>query len=52
MHRQGSQVWGGEDKFERLVRFAHPQVLVSITLNSGLYYSKFYPTNIVADRGL
>ncbi|RLM87570.1 eukaryotic translation initiation factor 3 subunit B-like [Panicum miliaceum] len=26
VHRQGSQVWGGEDKFVRLMRFAHPQV--------------------------
>ncbi|KAF8694884.1 hypothetical protein HU200_037984 [Digitaria exilis] len=28
VHRQGSQVWGGEDKFERLMRFAHPQRVV------------------------
>jgi translation initiation factor 3 subunit B len=28
VHRQGSQVWGGESGFERLMRFAHPQVLV------------------------
>ena len=28
MHRQGAQVWGGDDKFVRLMRFAHPQVLV------------------------
>ncbi|CAN6218213.1 unnamed protein product [Urochloa humidicola] len=26
VHKKGSQVWGGEDKFERLMRFAHPQV--------------------------
>jgi translation initiation factor 3 subunit B len=28
VHRQGSQVWGGENGFERLMRFAHPQVRV------------------------
>ncbi|CAL5063621.1 unnamed protein product [Urochloa decumbens] len=26
VHKQGSQVWGGKDNFERLMRFAHPQV--------------------------
>ncbi|RLN42174.1 eukaryotic translation initiation factor 3 subunit B-like [Panicum miliaceum] len=26
VHRQGSQMWGGEDKFVRLMRFSHPQL--------------------------
>jgi translation initiation factor 3 subunit B len=32
VHRQGAQVWGGDDKFVRLMRFAHPQVLVGVPL--------------------
>ena len=28
VHRQGAQVWGGDDKFLRLMKFSHPQVLV------------------------
>ena len=37
VHRQGSQVWGGENGFERLMRFAHPMVLAFTTLNSTQY---------------
>uniref|UniRef100_R7WCX8 Eukaryotic translation initiation factor 3 subunit B n=1 Tax=Aegilops tauschii TaxID=37682 RepID=R7WCX8_AEGTA len=28
VHRQGAQVWGGDDKFVRLMRFLHPQRVV------------------------
>jgi uncharacterized protein with WD repeat len=27
VHRQGAQVWGGDDKFLRLMKFSHPEVL-------------------------
>jgi translation initiation factor 3 subunit B len=28
VHNQGAQVWGGDDKFLRLMKFPHPKVLV------------------------
>ncbi|EMS45026.1 Eukaryotic translation initiation factor 3 subunit B [Triticum urartu] len=36
VHRQGAQVWGGDDKFVRLMRFLHPQVLVCANTDSYL----------------
>ncbi|XP_025801980.1 eukaryotic translation initiation factor 3 subunit B-like isoform X2 [Panicum hallii] len=48
VHRQGSQVWGGEDKFVRLMRFAHPQVEL-IDFSPGerflVTYSSHKPSN-------
>jgi translation initiation factor 3 subunit B len=48
VHRQGSQVWGGESGFERLMRFAHPQVKM-IDFSPGerylVTYSSHEPSN-------
>uniref|UniRef100_A0A0E0R2Q8 Eukaryotic translation initiation factor 3 subunit B n=1 Tax=Oryza rufipogon TaxID=4529 RepID=A0A0E0R2Q8_ORYRU len=48
VHRQGSQVWGGDDKFERLMRFAHAQVKL-IDFSPGekylVTYSSHEPSN-------
>ncbi|KAL6906358.1 hypothetical protein ACP4OV_003959 [Aristida adscensionis] len=48
VHRQGSQVWGGENSFERLMRFAHPQVKL-IDFSPGerylVTYSSHEPSN-------
>ncbi|CAN6319117.1 unnamed protein product [Urochloa humidicola] len=48
VHRQGSQVWGGENGFERLMRFAHPMVKL-IDFSPGerylVTYSSHEPSN-------
>ncbi|KAL6846837.1 hypothetical protein ACP4OV_024285 [Aristida adscensionis] len=48
VHKQGVQVWGGEDKFERLMRFSHPQVTL-IDFSPGerylVTYSNHEPSN-------
>ncbi|KAK8445414.1 hypothetical protein SEVIR_9G321100v4 [Setaria viridis] len=48
VHRQGSQVWGGENGFERLMRFAHPMVKL-IDFSPGerylITYSSHEPSN-------
>ncbi|XP_044985379.1 eukaryotic translation initiation factor 3 subunit B-like [Hordeum vulgare subsp. vulgare] len=48
VHRQGAQVWGGDDKFVRLMRFAHPQVKL-IDFSPGekylITYSSQEPSN-------
>ena len=36
VHRQGVQVWVGDDKFRRLMKFSHPQVLVLLTVRNKL----------------
>ncbi|CAN6204897.1 unnamed protein product [Urochloa humidicola] len=48
LHRQGSQVWGGEDKFERLMCFHHPQVeLIDFSPGERFFvtYSTHKPSN-------
>ncbi|KAL6655310.1 hypothetical protein ACP70R_006136 [Stipagrostis hirtigluma subsp. patula] len=49
VHRQGSQLWGGDDKFERLMRFVHPQVTL-IDFSPGekylVTYSSQKPSNL------
>ncbi|TVU10085.1 hypothetical protein EJB05_43593 [Eragrostis curvula] len=48
VHRQGSQVWGGQDMLERLMRFPHPQVNM-IDFSPGerflITYSSHQPSN-------
>ncbi|VAI60093.1 unnamed protein product [Triticum turgidum subsp. durum] len=48
VHRQGAQVWGGDDKFVRLMRFAHPQLKL-IDFSPGekylITYSSHEPSN-------
>ncbi|KAM3311366.1 hypothetical protein ACQJBY_031812 [Aegilops geniculata] len=48
VHRQGAQVWGGDDKFVRLMRFLHPQLKL-IDFSPGekylITYSSHEPSN-------
>lgn len=45
VHRQGSAVWGGASTFNRLMRYAHPQV---IYLHYTVFVSLAYAVSILS----
>ncbi|KAL8214149.1 hypothetical protein R6Q57_003598 [Mikania cordata] len=49
VHRQGAAVWGGASTFNRLMRYAHPQVVKLIDFSPGekylVTYSSHEPSN-------